>query len=66
MHTKHKKRRVAHAFFMEKFNCGNLDNFELAENFFECGTCGNHVCKTKAELWGRVCPNCFGKLYRIS
>ena len=51
---------------MEKFNCKNATEFDSFSDFFECGTCGNHVCKTKAELWGRVCPNCFGKLYRIS
>lgn len=61
-----KKTQVAHDNFMEKFVCGGMENFELSESFFECGTCGNHVCKTKAELWGRVCPNCFGRLYRIS
>lgn len=48
---------------MEKFNCKNMENFN---EMFECEACGNHVCKSKAELWGRVCPNCFGRLYRIS
>ena len=51
---------------MEKSVCENAKNFDLLNEFFECGSCGNHVCKTQAELWGRVCPNCFGKLYRIS
>lgn len=51
---------------MEKNYCPKDKNFNVAENFFECGTCGNHVCKTQAELWGRICPNCFGRLYRIS
>ncbi|MDE7182153.1 MAG: hypothetical protein K2O41_03850 [Clostridia bacterium] len=51
---------------MEKFVCEKSGNFELLHGFFECGSCGNHVCKTQAELWGRVCPHCFGKLYRIS
>lgn len=58
--------RFAHACFMEKFNCKIKDNFELSDNVFECGTCGNHICSTQAELWSRVCPNCFGRLYRIS
>ena len=61
-----KKTAFEQAFIMEKFDCGSIKDFELADSFFECGTCGNHVCKTKAELWGRVCPNCFGRLYRIS
>lgn len=51
---------------MEKYGCKNLLNGNFTEEFFECGTCGNHVCKTKAEIWGRVCPHCFGRLYRIS
>lgn len=51
---------------MEKFRCANAENADILNGFFECGTCGNHVCKEKAELWGRVCPHCFGRLYRIS
>lgn len=51
---------------MGNFKCGNVKNFNLSDCFFECGSCGNHVCKTQAEIWGRICPNCFGKLYRIS
>ena len=62
---KNKKINAAHNDFMKKFMC-DIDDNEFFENVFECGTCGNHVCKTKAELWGRVCPHCFGKLYRIS
>lgn len=50
---------------MEKFNCKNMENFDFKE-VFECASCGNHVCREKAEIWGRICPNCFGKLYRIS
>lgn len=51
---------------MEKFTCKDIQNCDISKEFFECGTCGNHVCKMKAELWNRVCPHCFGKLYRIS
>lgn len=55
-----------HTCFMNNFNCGKDKNFTDFEEFFECESCGNHVCKTKAEIWGRVCPHCFGRLYRIS
>lgn len=48
---------------MEKFYCENMTDIN---DFFECETCGNHICKTKAELLKRVCPHCFGRLYRIS
>lgn len=51
---------------MEKFGCGNAYNFVASNDLFECGTCGNHVCRSKAEVWGRICPHCFGRLYRIS
>lgn len=51
---------------MDKFDCKNMDKDDLLNNFFECANCGNHVCKTQAEVWGRVCPHCFGRLYRIS
>ena len=51
---------------MEKFNCKNRTDFDFSNDFFECGTCGNHVCRTQGEIWGRICPNCFGRLYRIS
>ncbi|MDE6505397.1 MAG: hypothetical protein K2L42_05965 [Clostridia bacterium] len=51
---------------MEKCTFLNENESNLLDNFFECGSCGNHVCKTQAEIWNRVCPHCFGKLYRIS
>lgn len=51
---------------MDKIKCGHGGSFEKYEEIFECGNCGNHVCKTQAEIWGRVCPHCFGRLYRIS
>ncbi|MDE5942576.1 MAG: hypothetical protein K2H30_00005 [Clostridia bacterium] len=51
---------------MEKCKFSGMEKVNFTKEFFECGTCGNHVCKTKAELWGRVCPHCFGVLYRIS
>ena len=51
---------------MEKFNCKKGTNFDFSNDFFECGTCGNHVCREQGEIWGRICPNCFGRLYRIS
>ena len=51
---------------MENKKCAHAGEFDLIDNFFECGTCGNHVCKTQAEIWSRICPNCFGRLYRIS
>ncbi|MCI8734723.1 MAG: hypothetical protein HFE40_04135 [Clostridia bacterium] len=51
---------------MKKTSCKNFDGNDVINNLFECGNCGNHVCKTQAELWGRICPHCFGKLYRIS
>lgn len=51
---------------MKKTGCENMLTFDDPSEIFECGNCGNHVCKQKAELWGRICPNCFGRLYRIS
>ena len=51
---------------MEKFYCKNLNDFDFSDRFLECENCGNHICKTKAELLKRVCPHCFGRLYRIS
>ncbi|MDE7162806.1 MAG: hypothetical protein K2O44_01850 [Clostridia bacterium] len=33
---------------------------------YECESCGNHVCKLCALSWRGVCPNCFGRLWRIS
>lgn len=51
---------------MKKTGCNTAAELMRGKDFFECGGCGNHVCKTQAELWGRVCPHCFGRLYRIS
>lgn len=62
----HKKMQIKYTFFMEKFNCKNILDGDFVNEVFECGNCGNHVCKTQAEIWGRVCPHCFGRLYRIS
>ncbi|MDE7256885.1 MAG: hypothetical protein K2N50_02880 [Clostridia bacterium] len=48
--------------------CRNLKgNFKWAEGeIYECEACGNHVCKECALRWKYVCPNCFGRLWRIS
>ncbi len=58
--------QFSHTFFMEKCRFLNSDDFDFTQEFFECETCGNHVCKSQAEIWSRICPNCFGRLYRIS
>lgn len=61
----HNLSAIEHTFFMDGKGCKFLsENF--AEEAFECGNCGNHVCKEQAEIWSRVCPHCFGRLYRIS
>ena len=51
---------------MEKFKCGN--NFKAFDfnDFLECGDCGNHVCKARAEREHGVCPHCYGRLYKIN
>ncbi|MDE6585773.1 MAG: hypothetical protein K2K80_03735 [Clostridia bacterium] len=41
-------------------------NFNGYDNFLECGDCGNHICKTQAEVLHGLCPHCFGKLYRMN
>lgn len=51
---------------MANSRCDFQEKFGLDREVFECGTCGNHVCKECAEKWSRVCPHCFGRLYRIS
>ncbi|MDE7380364.1 MAG: hypothetical protein K2N14_04855 [Clostridia bacterium] len=49
-------------------NCKNkLGKSRWTEGeIYECETCGNHVCKECALRWRYVCPNCLGKLWRIS
>ncbi len=51
---------------MKKSLCANAAEFDFADRFFECGTCGNHLCRTQAERWKMVCPHCFGTLFKIS
>lgn len=62
----HKTRNISHTFDMANSRCDFQEKFGLDREVFECGTCGNHVCKECAEKWSRVCPHCFGRLYRIS
>ena len=46
---------------------GFNDNVVWTEGeIYECESCGNHVCKECALRWKYVCPNCFGRLWRIS
>ena len=54
MHTEKKEKKV-----MGRV-CG-----EIAGGY-ECPRCGNHVCARCAASWGRLCPHCMGRLYRIS
>ena len=51
---------------MKNFRCGHSENYDILNDFYECGTCGNHICKTQVETCGGVCPNCFGRLYRVN
>ncbi len=44
------------------FLCGNF----AVEDGYECPVCGNHVCAECAKSCGGLCPNCLGRLYRIS
>ncbi len=47
--------------------CENYNGIKLNENeIYECGNCGNHVCKVCALAWNGICPNCFSRLFRIS
>lgn len=51
---------------MKDFKCRNALNFGVNQEIYECGSCGNHVCRECAVKSFYVCPNCFGRLYRIS
>lgn len=51
---------------MNKNLCEKAGLLGITEETYECGNCGNHVCKECAVKWSRVCPNCFGRLYRVS
>lgn len=55
MHTEKKERNAMKRFCEEDIASG-----------FECPRCGNHVCRRCAAAWGGLCPNCTGRLYRIS
>lgn len=59
-------RDFTHTYFMRNLRCDFNEKFGEGVEIFECGNCGNHVCKECAEKWSRVCPYCFGRLYRIS
>jgi len=50
---------------MEKSVYSTCGSFTAYDAFLECGTCGNHVCKTYADTCRGICPHCFGKLYKI-
>jgi acetyl-CoA carboxylase beta subunit len=51
---------------MEKCNF-DMENFDgIEEEIFECPRCGNHVCRRCFKENFGVCPNCFGRLFRIS
>jgi hypothetical protein len=47
--------------------CFEEVNFDgINDEIFECPRCGNHVCRRCFNANLGICPNCFGKLYRIS
>lgn len=51
---------------MEKCKENSSGNNWTEGVIYECEACGNHVCKNCALMWKYVCPNCFGRLLRIS
>ena len=56
----------AHHNFMERCN-GFLGSDDWNNGtVYECETCGNHVCMRCAVACRDVCPNCFGRLLRLS
>ena len=51
---------------MEKFVCDVNKNFIRFTDFSECASCGNHICIKAAKKFNFICPNCFGRLFRIN